>query len=567
MSLPIGRWWLIVALVTFALYAPAAPWGAPKANSVDQVKSWGVDDEAPLGPLAEMSNILHPRADRNLGYPLLYSFLVVGAYAPYLGYLKLAGRFGTPGSVYPYGLADPVGALGVMTVLAHLVTVLLAAIAAAGAFEGCRRLTGGRVIGGLLGAALFVTAFPYGYYGRTGNVDMPMHAGLGVAFAAMAAIVADGPSRRRLVWLGIGAGACLAAKEGAAGGIAGIGLVTVWQVWAGRWRREVANPWKSLGLALGVSLLALAIGSGFAIEPSRWIAHIRYLSGQVASLPQQNLTGVAYTAVGNVRLASEMGQSFLKSLDPLGVGLGLVGLGLALTRRAPIAWLGLPLLVQVLFTLLLLRSPQLRYTLPSVFLFLPFAAYAAVELWSARAGLVRTAAGVAALGVLVVNGLRFLDLTHAMMRDSRYAAAEWIAAHLPPGQRVVYFGAIQKIPALPDRTQIELATEYNGLYGAHPVDDAYANELLRRLVERPPALVIVMPDHSSQPGFPYDASVPPALYRALEKGEAGFKRVARFETPPLVPWVRRPALDYPSVNPPIALYAPVGSSPTTPGSK
>ena len=51
------------------------------------------------------------------------------------------------------------------------------------------------------------------------------------------------------------------------------------------------------------------------------------------------------------------------------------------------------------------------------------------------------------------------------------------------------------------------------------------------------------------------ATCPPPILDALRDGSLGYSQVAQFETPALFPWVLRPALDYPTVNPPIRIYA------------
>ncbi len=137
-------------------------------------------------PLAEVHNIIAPRPDRNLGYPLLYSFLVVGVQAPYLLYLKASGGLGATGAGYPFGLTEPVGALRMLTWLAHLLTLVMAAVVIAAAYDTARVLWGERAA---ILAAVFVTCcYPMFYYSRTGNVDVPMLCFMALAVAAFARI-------------------------------------------------------------------------------------------------------------------------------------------------------------------------------------------------------------------------------------------------------------------------------------------------------------------------------------------------------------------------------------------
>ncbi|MDZ4674383.1 MAG: hypothetical protein SGI84_08010, partial [Gemmatimonadota bacterium] len=86
--LAVPRTPLLLVVLALVLYLPGAWWGAPIATGPERIHGWAVDDETPLGPLAQVNNILHPQEVQNLGYPLLHSFLVVGAYAPYLGWMR-----------------------------------------------------------------------------------------------------------------------------------------------------------------------------------------------------------------------------------------------------------------------------------------------------------------------------------------------------------------------------------------------------------------------------------------------------------------------------------------------
>ena len=100
---------LAFAVFALALYVPGFWWGIPHATAPDRTHAWGTDDETPLGPLAEIHNIIQPKPDRNLGYPLMHSFVVSASYAPYLGYLWATGGLANISGAYPFGLADPSG--------------------------------------------------------------------------------------------------------------------------------------------------------------------------------------------------------------------------------------------------------------------------------------------------------------------------------------------------------------------------------------------------------------------------------------------------------------------------
>ena len=91
-----SRTGLLFAIGAAAFYALGAGWGVPSGTSDMAVRKWGVDDETPLGPLAQVHNIIEPKEVQNLGYPLMHSFMASGAYAPYLGWKWVTGGWGAP---------------------------------------------------------------------------------------------------------------------------------------------------------------------------------------------------------------------------------------------------------------------------------------------------------------------------------------------------------------------------------------------------------------------------------------------------------------------------------------
>ena len=544
---------LLLVLLALLCYLPGFWWGAPHATADNRAKSWGVDDETPLGPLAEMHNIVQPKPDRNYGYPLLYSFMATAAYTPYLGALKATGRLGQVSASYPYGLADPVSALRTLTIIAHGLTVLLAVLVVLAAYLAGTTLGGGRGAG-VLSALFALTLYPMFYYGRTGNVDVPMMAFLAMALAALARALDAGMTTRRAAWIGVFAGLALATKEAAAGALLPAALLVLVLGWR-------QGGWKVPAASLAAALLALGAGSGLFVEPSRWLMHVRFLSGRVQDVSTSLTVPEAYpfTLQGNVGFARALLDRFVDAMTLPGLLLGIGGAVAASLRDRRAALFALAIPSYVLLEFFAMRSAQLRYVLPAAWGLAVFAGWAVFAAWRSSRPVLRwgaAALGGLALALQVVYGA---SLTWEMLRDSRHAAAAWMAARLQPGDRVEFFGAPNKVPPLPAGVTSDFATLFLGMWSVHRTDSAMADSIEQRWAARPPALVIVMPDHSTLvPGTPYDASMPPALYQAMTSGRSVMRPAAEFQTAPLVPWLQRPTLDYPSVNPPIRIFAPSG---------
>lgn len=534
----------LVLVLAFLVYAPAFWWGAPHANREDAVDAWAVDDETPLGPLAEVHNILEPKPDRNLGYPLFYSFVSAAAYAPYLAFQMLTGGLDAPTGEYPYGFRDPVKSLRTLSWIAHMVTVLMAA-AMAGALFVAARARWDRATG-FVAAALGGMAYPMLYYARTGNVDGPMLALTVMAVAAWVLCMVHGFTVRRAVWLGIFAGLALATKEAALG----VFLVMPFALLVAPREGGLLRP----ALAgLGASLIALGAGSGFFVDPGRYIAHLQFLTGRLEVLS----TGAAIPDTFDRSLAGSLAMArgmFMRLADGLTwPGLILAGGGAAwlALRRARGGALVLPALSYALYMFAVLRSVQLRYLLPLAVLLAFAAAPLITAAWRNRRAAWALPVLVLAGATLAIQLARSADLTWAMLRDSRHEAARWLAPRLQPGDVVAYFGPSQKLPRLPDGVGAVRVAEYGGMYVA-PADQP--PEILARLDSLGPRFILVVPDHTSH-GREHSHTLPVELFDRLMAGEAGYRLEESFRTPPLAGWIRRPPLDYPTVNPPIRVFA------------
>ncbi|MCA9973918.1 MAG: glycosyltransferase family 39 protein [Anaerolineales bacterium] len=548
--------WLL-GLFALLAYLPGSWWGAPHATAEERKQSWGVDDETPLGPLAEIHNIIEPKPDRNLGYPLMYSFVVAAAYAPYLGFLFLTGQWTTISGAYPFGFADPVATLKVMTYIAHLVTVLMGVGLVLAAYETGRVLWNRRA--GILTALFALSSYPLFYYARNGNVDVPMLFFVALTIMMFAHCLAGGVTTRRLFWLGVFGGFALGTKEQAVAAFLIIPFVLLalqWRAHDGRWRSRAFWAAPAAGLLGGV--LAFGFGSGLFVEPSRYIAHVQLISGRVDTIAAGDIyipNIFPNTLSGNLQYLQKIGAFLVDMMTLPGLILGLAGLAGLIWRHPRKSWVGLTAVSYLLFIFLTLRAAQMRYLMPGAFLLAFPAGWLLAVGWESRHTAVRWGSALLAVGIVGFGLLRGAALTYEMINDSRFAAAAWLAPRLDAGDSVEYFGPVQNLPPLEAGVLTTMATEYFGIYVPTPKDDAKVREILQGWDTRQPEFIILLPDLTSPPGVHYNSSCPPQLCDAMLDGSLGFPLAARFQTEPLFPWLPLPELDYPSVNPPIYVFA------------
>ncbi|MGQ0642806.1 MAG: ArnT family glycosyltransferase [Gemmatimonadaceae bacterium] len=562
----IGRAPVVVAVLALALYVPAFWWGAPHATADDRTDAWGIDDLSPLGPLAQAHDIIAPKSEMspNLGYPLMHTFMVLGAFAPYVGYLSLSGGLDSPTVAYPHGFTDPVAALRNLGLIAHFLSVLLAVGIVVCAYGTARELWDEFTATiAALGAML---VYPMFYYARTSNVDVPVLFFIAAGFWAFAVIAKRGLTLRRAVILGALAGCAVATKEQGFASFAFVPVVLPFMREAATgerlWRSRVF--WRAAPAGAVSAIVLYALGSGMVVDVDRWIAHIRFNTERMELARSGGVIFARYYPMswqGHVELAGTVVALLRDALSAPGLALGVAGVVLAIRRTPRSALLAYSALVYLLILFFSARIIQLRYVMPVALILALYGGFAIVTAWRTARRVMRWAtaalAGAAAATLIVWAA----DLTYAMLNDSRHDAGAWLAARVRPGDALEYFGPANKNPPMPVLLSSRQAIPTRSSIYAADTGQVAIDAIRQSWQQRQPRFVALIPDYTSHGSAPYSASCPPAIYRALEDGSLGYSRVALFQTPALLAWSRRPQLDHPVVNPPIRLYERVSSGP------
>ncbi len=561
----IGRTRLLLALLALAAYTPGFWWGVPHATAADRTNAWGVDDEPPLGPLAQAHDIIKPKAEQNpnLGYPMLHPFLVLGAFAPYMAYELASGGVQSPTVAYPHGFTDAAASLRNLTLIAHFLSVLLGVGVVLSAYEVGRTLWDER--SGVAAAVAVLLIYPMFYYARNSNVDVPVLCFTAAGLAAFAHIVRHGFTMRRAIAFGTLVGLAVATKEPSFASFVCAPLVLLLLPDPGTtlapWRRSTF--WRVAVVGAVCAFAAYALGSGMAIDYRRWSAHMTFVQTRLAEIEQ---AGIAFVRIyprtweGSVQFAARLVTLIAHSMTWPGLVIGAGGALLLAVQRRRESVLALSAVGYLLVLFFSARVAQLRYVLPVAFVLAIYAARAVMLAWQSRPSPVRV--GVLAVGAVAALTLVAwdVDLTYGMLRDSRYTAGAWIAEHARPGDALEYFGSEHKHPPMPASLTSRIAIRNRGSNVRADTSEAAVQTVITGWAERRPRFVVLVPDYTN-PGKPYAATCPPPIYRGLEDGSLGYRRVALFETPALLPWAHRPELDHPVVNPPIRLYERVATAP------
>lgn len=528
----IDPWLLVVLGVSLALCADHLRWGLPHGN-----ESWAADA---IGPLTVLNVGMRQLGEWNSGwfwfkYPFGYPLVLLGAYAPYLGYLLLTGQLSNPSAEYPYGLSDPETALFHLALAGRLVNVAFIVGTVALTYGIARRLFDRR--SGLLAAWFAATAYPLVYYAHTTNQDAAYLFWLTLALWATVGCVQDGA--RRWYWnLGIAAGMAMATKEQGfalllalpvvliAGGYAQTSPAQPW------WRRILAVAWNRGtrgGLALALFTWAAA-GNAF-LNPTGFLLRLRDLSGTPVPGLSSRVTPVEFSLfkgfVKEWAYLTEFIDVMSSSLSIPVFVLGIAGIAYAVGwRRRAALCLVLPLVFYYLLSLRTHHVLTLRYTLPV----LPILASTAAAL--CVAGLRRRPGVVAvAVGLLCAFGLaRSVEVNALMRYDPRYAAEDWMQAEVAAGSAVEVY---QKPVYLPR------------LGGFRAVEVPMPERTVAGLRERAPDVIVLSsasrktihqfwaPDWRAA-GGELLTEVPAAseMLAAIESGRVPYREAARFERRP-----------------------------------
>lgn len=556
--------------IALLAYLPGFWWGTPHATAPDRRQGWGVDDEPPLGPLAQLKDMITPgpSANPNLGYPMLHPFMVLGVFSPYLAYLKTTGKLAAPSATYPYGLADPVRALHVLGLIAHLLSVVLAAGIVLAAFEIGRLLWGSSE--GQWAAAFALLSYPMFYYSRTSNVDVPVLFFTAWGLVAFARCLKLGVTVRRIALLGALGGLAIATKEPAFASFIGVPFALLFAPMDSRIegpRSAVLTKAALAGVTCAVA--TYLVGSGAVIDPERWISHLDFVRHRVGEVTEGDLSFVTFyarTPDGDRKLAGRLLLNLAATMTLPGLLLALGGLAISFRRTPRATWFAVTTVSYVLVLFFSARAAQLRYLMPAAFPLAVFAGFAAASAVRVKRGVLSLATIAVSAAAIVLATLRAIDLTYAMLRDSRYAAGTWLSSVSKPGDLLEFFGPIQKNPSLPRYIVSKRETDAEGEGTASHTDDQTFERIRLGWAARRPRFILLMPDYTSKPGEPYSATCPPRVFADLQNGALGYVLTRQFETPALFPWARRPALDYPVVNPPIRIYMQRGDQ-TVPASQ
>lgn len=519
------------------VYVPAIGWGLPAVTGGDVIRGWDVDGISGIGPLAEFFNLLvGPTPDWYVVYPLFHYLLLGICYAPYLAWLWMSGGLASPSSVYPFGFDDPGGSIATLALIGRVLTLAMAVGCVLAVYRAATIVWDRRT--GLVAGFIAMLSGPMVYRARTGNLDVPVLFWTALGIVVLAKVATQGLTVRRAVWLGAFAALATATKDQAYGGWVTALLAVSALHWYGRLPgpslRDTAR-WKA-PLAVVVSgIVVYAVAGGIVVWPDRFIAHMNFiLTYEEARFAFEELSlRHGRDPIGLVLLLRDVIWVSVLAMGPPAAAAAMVGV-FAKSRGDTFVVLLLSMSVGYFaLVMVLIAHMQFRYAvLPVVLLAFP-AAHALAVGWRAAGWRRVLSASTMVLGtVWLLAGAG--NLTYQMYFDARYDAADWLADHVEPGQRIGFFGDKGQLPGVPAGVAVE---QLSG--GASSATSLAAAEV---------DVLLVIPDYSSPPDTEHSLFLARPAWQGLRDGVFPYGLAASFETPP--PW----GLRYPFVNPTVRVF-------------
>jgi hypothetical protein len=484
-----------VLLLSVAASATGIGWGLPS------VMGWAPDELIPAEVLAA--------ARRHFGggwhhvYPPFHFYLLAAAYAPVLAVT------GTPVADTGQELWRrqwPGGAYLALFVIGRVLSLLMAA-GALMAVHKAALLTAGRA-GAAFAALALALSLPFAFYSRLANVDVPYVFWFALALLAYVRILARHDLKD---YLAFAASAVLSVcSKDQAWALYPLPAVHVLLAL----RRERERRGAPAGLRDVVSdqrVVSSALLAGFVFlvaqnipfNAAGFAAHVGVVTGPL----NRDLQMFDRTLAGEWRMARLTVSLLGFALGPpalLASAAGLVRALLARPRPTLLLAAALPAVSYAVFFLAPVLVGYDRFMLPLCVVAALFAGYAV-----SGGGLPAAVRGPLMIAVATYGILRVAALGLAMQKDARYAAEDWLAANVRPGQQVAAVGPLAYLPRV------------------QRFDWVHAAPSLAALDRLRPDFVVLNAEYAERP----EDGAARDFYETLGRGGAGYRRAFDYRHP------------------------------------
>jgi 4-amino-4-deoxy-L-arabinose transferase-like glycosyltransferase len=420
---------LILAL-SFGLNIVGITWGLP------HYLDWAIDSLTPFTMLEAaynyFSNGWYSR------YPPVHLAILAFFCAPLMGYLMLSGGLKTPSKVFPFGFVDPLAGLTHVILISRIVSLLMGVAIVLLVYLIVRELFDRR--SALFSALIVALSYPLVYYAHTANADVPYLFWALLSIYSYLRLLKYG-ALKDYVFFALFATLSICTKDQAYGLFLFSPLPILWirftELRGASQRQpklaEVLFDWR-LVLAALVSMSTFALAHNLIFNVSGFLKHVEFIAGSAS----QPYAEYAPTLLGRLQLLWKTILQLASSLTPPVFVLCLVGSVYCALRFSRYS---LPLLVLAasyyLTFINVVRYVPLRFVLPISIIIAFFGGKLLAEVWYkapwknlTRAAICLTFAYAAVFPV---------QMDFLLIRESRYAAEQWLQKHFAKGALVETF--------------------------------------------------------------------------------------------------------------------------------
>jgi hypothetical protein len=474
-------------------------------------------------------------------YPPLQYYLLALASGP----LMLAQSLGWVNLLTSTGLT-------LLIVIYRCVSVILAAATVAATALVAVRVWNRRAA--LFAAATVSLMVPFVYYAKTANVDVPYLSFFAMSLVFYVRLLQEG-RLRDYVWFAVCATASICTKDQAYALYVTVPFVAVWELWRVNHDAGIAHPlWRAivdrrLWAAAATAVLFYALCCNFLFNMSGFLAHVKSIVDAAGAyrLYEPTWDGRWQLLVVTIKLVViSMGWPlFVVALAGVVIG------GLSPRARRATVWLTLMIPAYYFAVINVVLYNYDRFMMPVCLVFAVFAGVA-VDAFVSSGTAMRRWAWVPVAGVFAYSILYAAVVDVLMIGDSRYAAQDWMRAHIASSDTVAVTELHEYLPTRDNYLDIRTADDLERYRPDFFVLNAdYAN--------------------SAPPGSEWAR-----LIAGVKSGQLGYQRVERFRSPSPWPWLpamhpdlvgpRLEALGFTTVrniNPTIEIFARERHAPPT----
>jgi hypothetical protein len=527
---------LLTLLIATIVFSIGINWGLPIAVNPETVTPWGVDTVAPIQPLNEAYYKFTRAGNEWMWYPLFHFVVLDISYAPYVAWQYIMGNMENPSSEFPYGLKNPVAFCKDLTLIARLVSLLMALGIVLLIYKISENLFSPQTA--LYASLITALSAPLTFYSKTSNLDVPY---LFWSFLALWYYlkVVENQKLINYVLLSISVALAVSTKDQAYGFFVLIPFVIIYilirhqhlgkiglkDVLAALFSKPIIVSLIVVIFTYGIANnLFFGGGEGFI---NRMIRYGQLFNSNMAANPD------AHTLHGQISLIS---RSILLIFETLGIGwviFAFIGVYFNILKKR---WIALSILVfpisYYLFCIAEVGIVYVRYMLGPALILTPFAGNA-IETLLKKSKRIKVITVAASIISILLQILLTMNLHITLIKDSRYLAESWIKENIPSGSRIESNVIEKFLPHISEYYSISVkgVDELNRFVA----DDLSSDSLKHR---NPDFIIIVRglgvtgdPDKIDDPKYV-------TYFNQLLNGEFGYEVVAKFETPHFL-WFRQ----------------------------